>query len=336
MKRTLYALPALGLLVALAGCSLSLLGTPIPLPTLIFIPSPTPLLNTPTLAAPLLTTPTTTMELPTITPIHPGTPIPTSLDAPTPTTNNNIPGLISGPYAVILVSAGDVLNIRSGPGADYPVSGSFPPTATNVMRSGPSAMADGDLWVQVQKPGGENGWVNSSFLTEYVAASQFCSDGRVNTLIDNLGSALSISNGGTLASLVSPAHGMTVHLWRDGIAHTFKQDDARWLFESTFEHNWGSAPASGLDTVGAFHEAVLPKLLEVFNASHSLTCDSLGTAPQYGYNPWPLEYSNINFQTVYKPGTPGVDLDFRYWLVGVEYVQGQPYVFALIHFAWEP
>ncbi|MBE3037249.1 MAG: hypothetical protein IMZ62_00315, partial [Chloroflexi bacterium] len=48
------------------------------------------------------------------------------------------------------------------------------------------------------------------------------------------------------------------------------------------------------------------------------------------------EYANVNFYTVYKPGTPGVDLDFRYWLVGVEFVQGQPYVFALIHFAWEP
>ncbi len=33
---------------------------------------------------------------------------------------------------------------------------------------------------------------------------------------------------------------------------------------------------------------------------------------------------------------PGVDLDLRYWLVGVEYYQGQPYVFAMKHFAWEP
>ena len=81
---------------------------------------------------------------------------------------------------------------------------------------------------------------------------------------------------------------------------------------------------------------VLPKLLDVFNASYSLTCNSLGTAAQYGSEPWPNLYANINYYTTYKPGTPGVDLDWRYWLVGVEYVQGQPYVFGLIHFQWEP
>jgi len=204
------------------------------------------------------------------------------------------------------------------------------------MRTGPSSTVDGDPWVQVQNPTGGNGWVNARFLTENLAPATFCADSRVNTLLTNLGNALKTSNGETLASLVSPEHGMTIRLWRFGIAHTFKQSDARWVFASTYEHDWGEAPGSGLNTTGAFHVVVLPYLQEVFNASYSLTCNSLGTAPQYGYYPWPVEYTNINYYTVYKPGTPGVDLDFRYWLVGVEYIQGQPTVFALIHFAWEP
>jgi hypothetical protein len=129
---------------------------------------------------------------------------------------------------------------------------------------------------------------------------------------------------------------MTVYLWRNGHGVTFDREHTRWVFESTFSHDWGMAPASGLVTMGSFHAEVLPKLQDVFNANTSLACDSLGSAPQYGYKPWPEVYTNINYYTVFKPGTQGVDLDWRYWLVGVEYVQGQPYVFALIHFAWEP
>jgi hypothetical protein len=256
--------------------------------------------------------------------------------AATAATSATVPGVASGPYSVILVAPGDVLNIRSAPGTGNPVTGNFAASATNVMRTGPSSAVNGDKWVEVQNPAGGSGWVFGDFLTEYAAPATFCADGRVNTLLTNFGNAFKTSNGEVLASLVSPAHGMTVYQWRYGIAHTFKQSDARWVFGSTFKHNWGAAPGSGMDTIGAFHVAVLPNLLDVFNASYSLTCNSLGTAPQYGSNPWPVEYANVNFYTVYKPGTPGVDLDWRYWLVGVEYVQGQPYIFAVIHFAWEP
>jgi hypothetical protein len=190
--------------------------------------------------------------------------------------------------------------------------------------------------VQVQNPSGGSGWVNAAFLTEYVAPVAFCADTRVNTLLTNFGNALATSNGETLAALVSPAHGMAVRLWRYGNVVIFHTNDAPWVFGSTYVHHWGEAPGSGLDTNGAFHVVVLPKLLDVFNASYSLTCNSLGTAAQYGSEPWPNLYANINYYTVYKPGTPGVDLDFRYWLVGVEYMQGRPYVFGLIHFQWEP
>ncbi|MBE3066417.1 MAG: hypothetical protein IMZ73_03155, partial [Chloroflexi bacterium] len=60
MKKIFFALFGLGLLVALTGCSRSLLGTPTPLPTLIIIPSPTPFLISPTTSAPTPTVPTPT------------------------------------------------------------------------------------------------------------------------------------------------------------------------------------------------------------------------------------------------------------------------------------
>lgn len=247
-----------------------------------------------------------------------------------------IPGLPSGPYAVILVGSADVLNLRTGPGVAYPINASFPATATSVFRTGPSAVMEDDLWVEVNKPGGGTGWVNSNFLTEYVDPTAFCGITSINTLIDSLDSALTTRNGVLLSSLTSPAHGVTIYLWRYGKGITYMQKDARWIFDSTYQHNWGSSPASGMDSIGSFQLEVLPKLQEVFNASYTLTCNSLGSAPSYGGEPWPVLYTNVNYYTVWKPGTPGIDIDFRFFLVGVEFVAGQPYIFSLIHFAWEP
>jgi hypothetical protein len=229
-----------------------------------------------------------------------------------------------------------MLNIRSGSGSGYTISGTFANTATNVLRTGPSTTADGDLWVQVQNPGGGSGWVNGKYLTEYMASASFCSDSRINTLLTNFGNTLKTSDGETLAALVSPEHGLAVRLWRYGNPIIFDREHARWVFDSSYEHNWGAAPASGMDTIGAFHVVALPWFQDVFNANYLFTCNSLGTTPQFDNTPWPVEYTNVNYYTIYKPGTPGIDLDFRYLLVGVEFVQGQPYVFAVIHFAWEP
>ncbi len=337
MKKNIFSLPALVLLVAIAGCTLQR-GIQAPLPTSISIPSTTPLLSTPTTVVPTPILPTSTISLPTLSPGPAATstlPQSTAAIIPTPTTGV-VPGAASGPYGVILVTPGDVLNIRTGAGEGYPVAGSFNSTANNIMRTGASSMVGADLWVQVLNPGGGMGWVNSNFLTEYVTPATFCNDSRISALLLSLGNAFNTSDGAALAAQVSTTHGMTIYLWRQGMPHTFKQADARWVFESTYQHNWGSAPAMGMDTIGSFHDKVLPWLQDVFKSNYTLTCNSLGSAAHYGNDPWPVEYANVNFYTVFKPGTPGIDLDFRYWLVGVEYVQGQPTLFALIHFAWEP
>jgi len=345
MKKTVIALLSLGLLVALTGCSISSHGMPTPLPTLIFIPSPTPLLATPTMAAPALliatetttaptpTGPTPTVSLPTVTP---GAPIPTTVSAPTPTTGGIIPGVPSGPYGIILVAPGDMLNLHTGPGAGSAISGSFTATATNVMRTGPSSTADGELWVQVQNPGGGSGWVNANYLTEYVAPATFCADVRLNTLLTNFGNTLTTSNGETLASLVSPAHGMAVRLWRYSDPIIFDQDHARWVFDSTYSHDWGAAPGSGLETTGSFHEMVLPKLLDVFNSSYTLSCNSVQTGGASYDTSWPVIYTNINFYSLYKPGPAGNENSWRTLLIGVDYVQGQPYVYSVTQMDWEP
>jgi len=51
-------------------------------------------------------------------------------------------------------------------------------------------------------------------------------------------------------------------------------------------------------------------------------------------DPWP--YPDIHYYAVVKPGTPGIDLDWKIWLVGFEYVNGQPYLYGANRYVWEP
>ncbi len=108
-----------------------------------------------------------------------------------------------------------------------------------------------------------------------VPSATFCADPQVTAAIDSFKTALQTSNGTLLAALVSPLRGMEVRHYRDGRTVVYDQTHAKFLFESTFQVNWGDAPGSGLPTTGAFHEVVVPDLLKLFNAPYTLTCDQL-------------------------------------------------------------
>lgn len=248
-----------------------------------------------------------------------------------------LPGSPSGPYAVILVAANDVLNIRSGPGAENSVVGSFQPIFTAVMRTGPSSKAGEALWVEVQNPAGGKGWVNAKYLIEFVSPSAFCSDSQVTSILQILKTAIVTSNGELFASLVSPVHGLDVRKFRDGRVVNYDGEHAEFVFVTTFEVNWGPAPGSGQDTIGTFSEVPFPNLLDVLTASYERHCNDALDLATFSLEPWLSEYANVNFYNLYKPGTETYDgLDWRTWLVGIECVQGQPYLFTLIHFQWEP
>jgi hypothetical protein len=163
----------------------------------------------------------------------------------------------------------------------------------------------------------------------------FCADGQATALITSFKSALQTSNGSLLASLVSPAHGMDARYYRDGRVVNYDQEHAKFLFDSTFVVDWGTAPGSGLETSGSFHEVILPALLDVFNKDYTLTCNQIQVGGTTYPALWP--YPGINFYSVYFPGTQGNgSLDWHTWLVGMEYVNGKPYLYAIMQFQWEP
>ena len=296
-------------------------------------PSATPAVATATLAV-AQSTPTATLAVAQPTSTATTVAAPTSAAA-TSTSQPPVTGF-KNPYAVILVSPDDVLNIRTGAGVGNAIAGMLAPTATNVNRTGTASTADGERWVEIQSGAG-NGWVNANFLTEQVAAAAFCSDARVTALMNSLKTAMLNSNGELLSSLVSPVHGLDARLWRNGTVANYTPEEAAWVFQSDYVVNWGAAPGSGAETPGTFNGELLPRLQEVFNSSYTLHCNDTLDLATFSTDPWPREYSNINYYMVYKPGSEQYGgLDWRAWTVGVEYVQGEPKLFSLINYQWEP
>ena len=164
--------------------------------------------------------------------------------------------------------------------------------------------------------------------------STICNDPQVTTMIDSFKKAILTSDGPLLSSHVSPSRGMDVAYYRDGTVITYKPEHAKFLFETTFQVDWGTEPGSGAMKRGSFHDVVLPELVSIFNQPYTLHCNELKHGGATYEMVW--EYES-EFYSIYFPGTQANgNLDWHTWVMGVEYVSGKPYVYAMIQFFWEP
>jgi len=163
----------------------------------------------------------------------------------------------------------------------------------------------------------------------------FCADSRARELIASLMSAIQAADGSLLASLVSPSLGMDVRFYRDGNAINYDPEHAKFIFETTYQADWGLSYGSGQPTIGAFKEIVLPSLKQVFTPNAEIVCDQLKTGG-VTYQPiWP--YQAMHFFSVHFPGTDANGgLDWQTWAVGMDSAAGKPYISALVHYVWEP
>lgn len=165
-------------------------------------------------------------------------------------------------------------------------------------------------------------------------ASDICADPQVTELIDSLKAAMLNSDGPLLSSLVSPQRGLDVANSRDGTVINYRPDQAKFLFETTFEVNWGPAPGSGEDKIGSFHDVIVPELVKAFNQPYTLHCNELKHGGATYQVSWPYEG---DFYSIYFPGTePNGFMDWHTWAAGVEYANNKPYLYALIPYFWEP
>jgi hypothetical protein len=273
--------------------------------------------------------------VPESTPPPPCTLTPSPTFTPSPTSTGT-PAALLGPYAVTLVASNDVLNVRSGPGLSSLIIGSFPSNATNVTRTGPTQPTDGAEWVEVLLPDGLNrGWVNSYYLTEYVARETFCADPRIQPMITALKQAMISSDGALFGSLVSSKHGLNLNYWPSSHTVNYTAATARTVFTDPQVSDWGSGGGSGIVDTGTFAQVVQPQMVDVLNSAYQLNCDALSYGQSYT-SVMAYANTNIHYYSIVKPPTPGIDFDWKVWLIRIEYVNGQPRLFGAVHYVWEP
>lgn len=163
----------------------------------------------------------------------------------------------------------------------------------------------------------------------------FCSDLRGSELIASLKSAVAAKDGTLLASLVSPSNGMDVRYYRDGNVVNYDVEHAKFVFETTFQADWGLSFGSGEPTLGSFQEIILPALQIVFTPNAEVTCNQLKVGGATYMPEWP--YPGTNYYSVHFAGTDQYGgMDWQTWAVGMETIAGKPYITALVHYVWEP
>jgi hypothetical protein len=163
----------------------------------------------------------------------------------------------------------------------------------------------------------------------------FCDDPRPRELIDSFRRAIESKDGALLASLVSPSVGMDVRFYRDGNIVNYDAEHAKFVFETTFQADWGLSFGSGEPTLGSFQEIILPSLQVVFTPTAELVCNQIKVGGATYQALWP--YQGMNYYSVYFPGTDQYSgMDWQTWAVGMEVITGKLYLSALVHFVWEP
>jgi len=276
-------------------------------------------------------------DIATLTPTFPPTIAPAATSPP-PTQESQAPSRGVPEFGVILVTEGDVLNVRSGPGVDNGITDTLAPHATGITMSGNRQKVGNSMWVEIETPSGTLGWVNAHFITESVENDDFCNDLRVTALLDSFVAAVQTRDGEALGQLVSPTHGLTIRVsWWNPEVKFRSQNEVSNIFNSAAVHDWGIQDGSGRPIQGSFSDEVLPWMDDVFNGEYHSNCNDLenGSGPSAGFVIWPFEYQNINYVAQYRSAPADQEFDWRTWAIGISYHQGQPYISFMVQYHWE-
>jgi len=262
------------------------------------------------------------------------TPIPLASTAAAEATQAelSIPGSGIG-FSVFGVPRDAHLIVRQPAGISGTVVAELPADMRYIDLTGQATPLGSSTWVEITVPSGNTGWVNLWNLTEDVEPEAFCQDPRVPALVDTFFAALRDRSGEALAQTVSPRRGLVLRhdWWNPEIV--IPLSELTDLMQRIDEVAWGVQRGSGAPILDSFRDRILPELDALLAAAPQQACNQLLSADTSIPAEWPDEYARMNFLSYHIPAPdPGTRFNWRSWAIGVEYVDGVPFVAILIRY----
>jgi len=236
-------------------------------------------------------------------------------------------------YSAFGVSPDASLIVRQPAGISGTVVAKLPADMRHIDLTGQATPLGTSTWVEITVPSGRTGWVNLWNLTEDVEPQAFCQDPRVPALLDTFFTALRDRSGESLAQTVSPRRGLVLHhdWWNPEIV--IPLSEVTDLMQRIDSVAWGVQRGSGAPIVGSFRDRMLPELDALLAGTPQQACNQLLSADTSITAEWPDEYARMNFISFHIPAPdPGTRFNWRSWAIGVEYVDGVPFVAILIRY----
>lgn len=246
------------------------------------------------------------------------------------------PGNRSTAYAVVLATEESGLAVRQPAGISGTTVAVLPSDARGLLLTGGSSRLGSSLWVEIVRPEGGTGWVQSWNLTEDVPAARFCADPAVTGRNESIRQAIQQRDGPALAGAVNPKRGLAVrHDWWN-VEVILPPESLPGVFDASLPDEWGLQSGSQSPIRGTFRDVILPKLDEVWSGSARQACDQLIIGETGRPAQWPAEYATLNFLSYHVPADPTETVfGWRTWAMVFEYLQGVPYLSAWIQYRGE-
>ncbi len=248
------------------------------------------------------------------------------------------PSLTDRLYAVVLVPADDVLNVRSGPGVENAAFTNLAPTTTDLALTGNVAEVGAATWVEVETPAGA-GWANKRFLTEMWTSAEVDVEwdltGPLDAFADETAADGDLSGPVSYRGLYAVYFDDELRHWSRAELTGIMADPTLYTWSGTgcyqcVEMTWADAVA--FDLYGAYED----EFDDAVFALDDIILGGNGPFPPQAAIPVPLQ--NFHWLMLHDPGDdPAFDgLDWVTWFVYYDYEDGEARIVGLSPAAWAP
>jgi hypothetical protein len=236
-------------------------------------------------------------------------------------------------YAVVWVGDEETLIVHKPAGISGTAVDELAYDQRGIKLTGSSTRLGSSTWVEIHTPAGGTGWINLWNLTVDVLPSQFCEDERVNILLETFVSSLIEQDGGALSRTIHPERGLILRhdWWNPDVIYL--PNSVNGIFSDLTEIDWGVLGGSEFHIFGSFREVILPQMEDIFSDTAEVKCNEMiaGVTSQVAI--WPTEFNNMNFYVFHRPSPEGGNrYDWRTLAMGIEYLNGQPYISVVIQY----